>query len=778
MPTTLRDPQLRIFLPLLYVAWADGDLEPREMAELEGCIAAQPWLSPASRRALATWLDPKLPPSAAELAELRREMTAIAGTTAFADRATLADLGVAMARLSADDVVSEAEALRALQELEGHLGFSGSEVLDAVARARPVPGAAASTLVEAATWSTQAMQRELDGTYVQVRDGVRRYLAAPSERAAYDIARADYRQRVLGSLRSLAAVGFGERAYPAVTSDGGDLGPFMAALETLAFGDLSLWTKSGVQFGLFGGSIYFLGSEQQRQELLPSVAAGKLLGCYAMSELGHGSNVMELETTATYDPATQELVIHTPRESARKEWIGNAALHGTMATVFAQLRVGDAQHGVHAVLVPLRNQEGELEPGIRVGDCGAKMGLEGVDNGRIWFDQVRVPKSQLLGRFANIDDAGQYTSPIPGASRRFFTMLGTLVAGRASVAAAAVSSLKVGVAIAVRYGQARRQFGPQGEAELALLDYPSHQLRLLPRIAEAYALHFAVGHARTRYLSRTDHDTREVEAIAAAIKAYATRQTSEALLACRESCGAQGFLAINRLPGLICDSEVFKTFEGDNTVLLQLVAKALLTGYRKQFQESRFFAIVKGVATAAATAVVDKNPFVSRLSDPSHLRDGSYLKDLFEARERDLLRSAALRIQRRIKGGQTAHAAILAVQDHLLALANAHAEQVVYDSFSAAIASSAASLTPTLTKLRDLWALWRVSVDASWFLENGFFEARKIGAVRQLVKTLCAELRPQAVQLVDAFGIPDACLAAPIAFGDPGRDLQSPPLGS
>ena len=186
----------------------------------------------------------------------------------------------------------------------------------------------------------------------------------------------------------------------------------MTAFEMLGFGDLSVLVKFGVQFGLFGGSIYFLGTEEQRKRFLPDTAKAELLGCFAMTELGHGSNVMGLKTTATYDPESDSIVVHTPDESARKEWIGNAAAHARMATVFAQLSVGGQDHGVHAVLVPIRDEKGEALPGVRLGDCGHKLGLNGVDNGRIWFDQVKVPRDHLLGRFASITESGEYTSPI------------------------------------------------------------------------------------------------------------------------------------------------------------------------------------------------------------------------------------------------------------------------------------------------------------------------------------------------------------------------------
>ena len=171
---------------------------------------------------------------------------------------------------------------------------------------------------------------------------------------------------------------------------------------------------------------------------------------------------------ARYEADSGEFVIDTPHEEARKDWIGNAALHARSATVFARLIVRGEDHGVHALLVPIRSPEGDIVPGVEIEDRGAKVGLEGVDNGLIRFTGVRVPRTNLLDRFATVDEKGRYASPIPSADRRFFTMLGTLVAGRISIAAASVSAAKVGLTVALRWSTRRLQFGPSGGACLAL----------------------------------------------------------------------------------------------------------------------------------------------------------------------------------------------------------------------------------------------------------------------------------------------------------------------
>ncbi len=676
------------------------------------------------------------------------------------DRRSLVDLAVAMARLG----VEEESVRRALRELEDELGVLGSDAAASLlAGARPRPVAPAP----AALFDIAALRRVLDGRYVAVRDQVRELLAEERWRPPYRLDKDAHRAWVRERLSELAERGIGALAFPGETSDSGDTGTFIAAFETLAFGDLSVVVKAGVQWGLFGGSIFYLGNDAQRRELLDAVAHGELLGCFAMSETGHGSNVAELETTARYLPQTKELEIQTPSEGARKDYVGGAARDARMATVFAQLEVDGRNHGVHPILVPIRDSEGELLPGVRAVDNGEKLGLHGVDNGRLWFDKVRVPRDRLLGRYAMIDDAG-YHSDIPSASRRFFTMLGNLVWGRVSVAAAAVSAAKVGMTVALRYAAARRQFGPPGVAEQRLLDYPAHQRRLMPRLAATYAMHFAVSRAREQLLVRGDEDNaRRAEATAAGIKTASTWHANDTLQACREACGGQGYLAVNRIGVVRADCDVFATFEGDNVVLLQLVAKSLLSDFKSQFEDAPVSSLIR-LVTQRATSLVDRNPLRVRRSDGEHLRDRDFVGGLIERRATSLLESAARRIRRRVADGATTFEAAGAVQNHLLAMARAHVDHFIFESFCEGVAELAEGAErAALERLVDLYGLSRLEEHAAWFLENGYFEARKARGVRKEVELLCAEVAQEAIALVEAFGIPEVALSAPIAFGDP-----------
>src|SRR5918992_6022537 len=308
--------------------------------------------------------------------------------------------------------------------------------------------------------TTQSLRRALDGEHADVRDRVRTWLSLPGNEPVHDLPREQHRERVLAWIRELASQGDTSMGFPEAYGGRGAVAGSIAGFETLAFGDLSLLVKCGVQFGLFGGAVLHLGTERHHESYLRDIVSVDLPGCFAMTETGHGSNVQALGTTATWDPEAGEFVVNTPEPEARKDYIGNAARDGRLAAVFAQLIVGGENRGVHALLVPMRDDNGNVLPGIEIEDCGAKLGLDGVDNGRIRFHDVRVPREALLDRYAEVSPDGVYTSPIENPTRRFFTMLGTLVQGRVSVCGAGIGASKVALTMAVRHALERRQFGP------------------------------------------------------------------------------------------------------------------------------------------------------------------------------------------------------------------------------------------------------------------------------------------------------------------------------
>ena len=632
----------------------------------------------------------------------------------------------------------------------------------------------------------------LDGDYADVRQLVRDNLAEHASilTDAEEMSRDDFRQRVLEVVLMMAETGQTGFGFPKEYGGGEDIGASVAAFETLALGDLSVVTKVGVQFGLFGGAILQLGTKPHHDAYLEDLITGKLLGCFAMTETGHGSNVQALGTTATYDADTGEFVIDTPDDLARKDYIGNAALHAHVAVVFAQLVVAGETHGVHALVVPLRDAAGTVLPGVRIEDCGRKIGLNGVDNGRIWFRGVRVPRGSLLDRYAVVTEDGRYFSDIENPDRRFFTMLGTLVQGRVCVGGAGINAGKVAITIAVKYALHRRQFGsPGSDTEEVLLDYGQHQRRLLPLLARTYAMHFAqerVAADLHRVFNRfgeveaadDEHERRALEARAAGTKALGTWHASRTIQECREACGGAGYLSVNRFDALRADTDVFTTFEGDNTILLQLVAKGLLTDYKDSFEDMDQIGMVRFVASAAVETVLERTnarSILERLRDAvpgnrdsvddpdAGLQDGSWQLEMLTWREEHMLAGVARRLKRGIDAGRDAAEVFSLCQDHVIGAAWAHVERIVLEAFLDKVAGmDDGDNKDALNQLCDLFALSCIESDRGWFLEHGRLPNARAKAVTRRVNQLCRRVRPVAEDLVDAFAVPREMLRAEI----------------
>ena len=745
-------PGIASVLPLLYIAWADGLLTPTHIDLIKARIQAQGWLSHAEREQLCRWLDPRQPPDATTYYRWIRTIKDSARELPHAGRRSLAQLGVEMVGLATVGTPTE-EATRALAEIEGALGIVGHEAVRELVGERPRVAGDEKVVEVDADVDVDVLEVALDGHLAPLRDRIRTLLCDPAfTYPDTETPRDEMRELVLGWTHLLADQGIGALAFPEYAGGKGDIEQFIAAFETIAYHDLSLAIKFGVQFGLFGGSINALGSEAQRRKYLADAGSLALAGCFAMTERRHGSNVRDLETTATHDAGTREFVVNTPTNDAHKEWIGNAAQHARMATVFAQLVIDGQSHGVHAFLVPIRDAAGRH-----------KLGLNGVDNGRLWFDHVRIPSENLLARFARVSEDGTYSSQIPSSSRRFFTMLGTLVGGRIAVASGGLSAAKSGLTIAVRYGARRRQFGPKDRAEVPILDYLSHQRRLLPLVATCYALNFALHDLAQRYGEMPTGDgVQKIEAEAAVLKAMSTAHATRSIQEAREACGGEGYRAENRFARLKADSDIFTTFEGDNTVLLLQAAKSLLSGYQQEFSSLDFFGLLGKLAERVEARIGEMNPVTRHQHDTRHLLDPVVHLELFRDRERDLLISAARRLKGRLDAGIDSFEAFVAVQDHLLTLAGAHAQRLVLESFQAAVAEAAGPLAELLGQVCALYALWHIEQDRGWFLEQHYIDATKSKAIRAEVNTLLGQLRPHAMSLVDGFGIPDPLLAAPI----------------
>ena len=596
----------------------------------------------------------------------------------------------------------------------------------------------------------------------------------------------EHRKRVLWQLGRLVEEGSVHRAYPKSVGGQEDHGGNIASFEELVLGDPSMQIKSGVQWGLFGAAVMHLGTERHHERLLPDILSLKVPGAFAMTETGHGSDVASIGTTATFDEFIDEFILHTPFRAAWKDYLGNAATDGRAAVVFAQLITKGVNHGVHAFYVPIRDGKGFL-PGIGGEDDGIKGGLNGIDNGRLHFDSVRVPRVNLLNKYGDVDENGDYTSPIDSPGRRFFTMLGTLVQGRVSLDGAAVVASKAALTIAIRYGSERRQFTGGDANEEVLLDYGRHQRRLLPRLAQTYAMSFAHEVFLTAFdgvfsgRTDTDQDREDLETIAAALKPLSTWAALDILQESREACGGAGFLAENRFTQLRADLDIYATFEGDNNVLLQLVAKRLLTDYSRSFAKADAGALASFVAGQVGEATYNRSglrqlvqnvaDFGSTARSVGYVRDAASQRQLLTDRVHTMVSTLAGKLRPAQKLSKVEAAALFnRHQNELIEAARAHGELLQWEAFTNALDGIIdPSTKQVVTWLRDLFGLGLIEKNLAWYLIHGRLSAQRAEAFTAYIDDrLLPRLRPHALALTDAFGFAPEHLRANIATGAEG----------
>ena len=636
---------------------------------------------------------------------------------------------------------------------------------------------------DSATVNVEELGRALLGKWQDIRLQARKLAGTDALHTPAGLTHTEHRLRVMDQLKILVDADAVHRAFPAYVGGQDNHGGNIAGFEELVVADPSLQIKAGVQWGLFGSAVLHLGNREHHEKWLPGIMSLEIPGCFAMTETGHGSDVSSIATTAEYDEAAQEFIINTPFRAAWKDYIGNAAVNGKAAVVFAHLVTKGVDHGVHAFYVPLRDENGFL-PGVGGEDDGVKGGLNGIDNGRLHFSNVRIPRTNLLNRYGDVAEDGTYTSSIESPGRRFFTMIGTLVQGRVSLDGAAVAASKLGLNIAIKYATERRQFnGASDTVEEVLMDYQQHQRRLLPLLATTYAASFAHDELLAKFddvfsgADDTDENRQDLETLAAALKSLSTWHALDTLQECREATGGAGFLAENRLTALRSDLDIYVTFEGDNTVLLQLVAKRLLADYAKEFQGADFGVLARyvvGQATERTFHRTGLRQIVQTVADTGSekksaiaLRDPRTQHDLLADRVATMVAEVAGELQKARKLPKAEAAAVFNRNQHdLIEAARAHAELLQWEAFTRGLERIEDEGTrQVVTWLRDLFGLGLIEKNLAWYLMHGRLSSQRARTLGEYVNRLLAKIRPHAMDLVNAFGYGPEHLRAAVATG-------------
>ncbi|KAF8923758.1 acyl-CoA dehydrogenase/oxidase C-terminal [Dissophora ornata] len=665
--------------------------------------------------------------------------------------------------------MSESAASQRLASVQSHLQVAACASQEEPRKKTPVESMAEER--EKATFDSREMTYFLDGgeKFTKMRERFMMELERdPTFRMydMYDVTKDEIRVRTMEKFRTIVHY---VSAEPVPI--------FTMRMQTISLIDPGFWTRFGVHYGLFFGALRGSATSAQFSHWVSkgALALNGMVGCFAMTELGHGSNVAGLETTATFDEAADQFVIHTPSVTATKWWIGGAAHTATHCVVFAQLMVRGKRYGTKSFVVQLRDTRTyTLMPGVNIGDIGKKMGRDGIDNGWIQFTNVRIPRTNMLMKHTKVSRAGEVKEP-PMAQLTY----GALIQGRVAMVVDSGNIAKKAVTIAGRYAAVRRQFqsNPHDVQETKLIDYAIHQYRLMPLLAMAYAFHFTGVETQKLYDNLMDklestqpddaglQDTlatlRETHATSAGLKAFCTWSTLSAIEACRQTLGGHGYSAYTGLATTYNDFAVHCTWEGDNTILTLQSGRYLVSCYRE------------ALAGKVQPEGVDYLNHLDTL-----LIQGCAVKTNEEILSFDIIQQAwgvvTANVVKKagddfadsLKQGMSPEAAYEECSQARLAAAKIHSFGYVFRRFAQAVNKAPEGLRAVLTKVCLLYGLYSIEQNSGFFLQYRYFTPSQMDYVRAQVNVLCRDVRQEYIPLIDAFNYSDYMINSPFGAYD------------
>mmetsp|Transcript_51553 Transcript_51553/g.148733 ORF Transcript_51553/g.148733 Transcript_51553/m.148733 type:complete len:707 (-) Transcript_51553:54-2174(-) len=532
---------------------------------------------------------------------------------------------------------------------------------------------------------------------------------------------------------------------------------------------------------MFVPNIVSLCDEEQQKEWLPLCRDWKMIGCYAQTEVGHGSNVRGLETTATFVPESKSgvkggsFVIHSPTLTSGKFWPGTLGRTANHAMVIARLIDGEGvDRGVHNFLVPLRSMEDHtLLPGVKTGDIGPKIGYNNMDNGFAYFDNVTIPRRNMAMRFATVDEQGKYSKKRVSAAASKVAYI-TMMQVRAMIVIGSAKALAVGTTINVRYSAVRKQgYSEDGKTEVQILDYKQQQHRIFPLLAASYCFFFtgrnlwkklkSIEERLIKNKPVTKVEVTDIHASSSALKSFTTTVAADGIEECRKACGGHGFLACSGLPELINSYLQSPTVEGDNHMLPQQVIKVLL----KLLQAVQSNSGVEAYKTCdsyglvpSLEAILHGGHETCKAVDQGSLSDLSTLLLAFRHRAARLLAVVGQQINEDVMNGKPMQTAWNNALVAMAKASRAYSLFLVLRDFQQGIQEEGRNVlgpneVDVLTDLAKLFGLYWMEKEIGDFLEDGYLSAKQAKWIAASDLEALDKVRPNAVALVDARDISD-----------------------
>ncbi|XP_049867452.1 peroxisomal acyl-coenzyme A oxidase 3 [Pectinophora gossypiella] len=556
-----------------------------------------------------------------------------------------------------------------------------------------------------------------------------------------------------------------------------DPGLFQAQSEAMFMFDSALAVKVSLTFKMFANTIQGAGRDHHFN-YLDDIEKARIGGCFALTEISHGSNARGMRTTATYIPEKRQFILHTPDFEAAKCWVGSLGKCATHAIIYAMLMSKGKNHGLHTFVVPIRDPETLLPyPGVTLGDLGEKIGLNGVDNGFVMFNNYHLPKEAALDKLGGVDDNGDYQTPFRDPSKRFGASLGILSGGRVHITSISTAYLQKAIVIAIRYSAVRKQFGPPNSEEMPVMEYQQQQIRLLPYLAATYALRvFCNWFCRThiqltinRFMGVDDNAAGrgiEMHALSSAVKPVCGWTARDGIQNCREACGGHGYLKAARIGDLRNDNDANCTYEGENSLLLQQASNWLLNVW------SRRGTITKDDTPYGSLQFLDNADQLLFETCPwntvEELIDPANLTHMYKWLTAYMLKMTHEKVSTLKSSGKDNFSAKNDSQSfNAVTLSVVYGENFIVNHFyKSANAFEDARCRNVLLKLVSLYGAFMLEKHMATLYIGGFFSKDQGLLLREGILRVCAALAPQAVSLADTLAPPDFCLNSVLGMAD------------